>query len=301
SKTYTATAQTNTFTTTGLRGSDTVTSVNGLGNGTNVGTYDDSLSGATGTGLSNYAINYVNSALTIDPARLTVTGDTKDSAYTAIAQTNTYTTNGLLGSDTVTGVTGLATGTDVGTYDDTLSNAQGTGLSNYAINYVNGALTITPAAPPPTPPAPASSGGRSGGGSGSGIAVAAVGAGIAGLIVAIETSPGGWALETPTTLTADTGAAAVGDATLDYVAINEAGTEATVRLHTDKGIIKRTLPLKDGGDGTKHFGISDPNTGEYAELSFKHTTREYFYQESGALNGQAYAVKAHGWLRAGAA
>ncbi|MDR2876400.1 MAG: filamentous hemagglutinin N-terminal domain-containing protein, partial [Methylobacillus sp.] len=146
SKTYTASAQTNTFTTTGLRGSDTVTSVNGLGNGTNVGTYDDSLSGATGSGLTNYNINYVNGSLTITPASVTltplaITGDTTSVTYNGGLQTNTFTSVGLLGTDAITGVDGLASGTNVGTYLDNLSNAQGTGLANYNITYANGSLT----------------------------------------------------------------------------------------------------------------------------------------------------------------
>ncbi|WP_194266237.1 autotransporter-associated beta strand repeat-containing protein [Dechloromonas sp. H13] len=146
SSTYTANAQTNTFGTTGLLGSDSVTGVSGLGTGTNVGTYADTLSNATGTGLSNYTISYVNGSLQITPAALTVTGATTSNTYTANAQTNTFGTTGLLGSDSVTGVSGLGTGTNVGTYADTLSNATGTGLSNYTISYVNGSLQITPAA-----------------------------------------------------------------------------------------------------------------------------------------------------------
>ncbi len=82
----------------------------------------------------------------ITPAPLTVTGGTTNNVYTSAAQTNTFSTSGLLGSDTVTGVSGLGTGTNVGTYADTLSSAVGTGLGNYTIGYVNGSLSITPAA-----------------------------------------------------------------------------------------------------------------------------------------------------------
>ena len=124
-----------------------MTGVSGLASGTNVGTYTDSLSNATGTGLSNYNISYVNGSLEITQADLTVTGDTTSSVYTAGAQTNTFSTSGLLtgNGDSVTGVSGLASGTNVGTYTDSLSNATGTGLSNYNISYVNGSLEITPA------------------------------------------------------------------------------------------------------------------------------------------------------------
>lgn len=57
-------------------------------------------------------------------------------------QTNGFTTSTLFGSDTVTGVAGLASGTNAGTYLDTLSAATGSGLANYTINYVNGSLAI---------------------------------------------------------------------------------------------------------------------------------------------------------------
>ena len=78
--------------------------------------------------------------------RSTITGDTTSSLYTSNLQTNTFTTSGLLGSDSVTGVATLASGTNVGTYADNLTSATGSGLSNYTISYVNGSLTITPAA-----------------------------------------------------------------------------------------------------------------------------------------------------------
>ncbi|MFN8910356.1 MAG: MBG domain-containing protein, partial [Betaproteobacteria bacterium] len=137
----------------GLLGSDSVSSVSGRASGTSAGTYLDTLSGATGTGLGNYSITYVNGALTITPAPLTITGASSTSTYTAGAQTNTFTASGLLGSDGVASVSGRASGTNAGTYLDALSGATGTGLGNYTITYVNGALTITPA--PLTMPQPA--------------------------------------------------------------------------------------------------------------------------------------------------
>ncbi|MBT0670081.1 filamentous hemagglutinin N-terminal domain-containing protein [Novosphingobium profundi] len=144
--TYTAFAQANGYTVTGLLGADSVASVAGLAGGTAVGSYADALSGASGTGLSNYTITYVNGGLTIDPAALTITGNTSQSTYTAFAQANGYTVTGLLGADSVASVMGLAEGSAVGSYVDALSGASGTGLSNYTITYVNGALAIDPAA-----------------------------------------------------------------------------------------------------------------------------------------------------------
>ena len=139
---YNGTARTNTFGTSGLFGTDSVTAVAGLASGTNAGSYSDSLSGATGTGLSNYNIAYVNGGLTISRANLTVTGGNAALTYNGTARTNTFGTSGLFGSDSVTAVSGLASGTNAGSYTDSLSNATGTGLSNYNISYANGGLTI---------------------------------------------------------------------------------------------------------------------------------------------------------------
>ena len=46
----------------------------------------------------------------------------------------------------MTSVATLASGTNVGTYADNLTSAIGSGLGNYTISYVNGSLSITPAA-----------------------------------------------------------------------------------------------------------------------------------------------------------
>ncbi|NTV01346.1 MAG: filamentous hemagglutinin N-terminal domain-containing protein [Chlorobiaceae bacterium] len=140
--TYSGGALINTYTTTGLLGSDSVTSVSGLATGTNVGTYNETLSGATGSGLGNYTISYVNGSLQIKPRSLTITGATTTGTYSGGALINTYTTTGLLGSDSVTSVSGLATGTTVATYTDNLTSATGSGLTNYTISYVNGSLQI---------------------------------------------------------------------------------------------------------------------------------------------------------------
>ena len=142
---YTSNVQTNGFATSGLLGSDSVTSVATLGSGTNVGAYADTLTSASGSGLGNYAISYVNGSLSITPAALTITGNTTNSVYTSNVQTNGFATSGLLGSDSVTSVATLGSGTNVGTYADTLTSASGSGLGNYAISYVNGSLSITPA------------------------------------------------------------------------------------------------------------------------------------------------------------
>ena len=125
-------------------GSDVISSVAGLAAGTNAGTYSDALSGAIGTGLSNYTIGYVNGSLAIGKATLTLTGANNGTTYNGTAQSNTGATlAGLQGSDSFT-ITGYATGTNAGSYTDSLGLVAngGTLASNYNLNATNGALTI---------------------------------------------------------------------------------------------------------------------------------------------------------------
>ena len=104
-----------------------------------------------GSGLSNYTISYVSGALSVTPAALTVTASSQAKTYGQTA-TLGFTTSPLFNSDSVDGVTltsaGAAATASVGgsPYVITASNAVGSGLSNYTISYVNGALSVTPAA-----------------------------------------------------------------------------------------------------------------------------------------------------------
>ncbi len=109
----------------------------------NIGTYPITPSGLY-SNQTGYIISYAGGNLTITQAPLRITGATTVGVYNASAQTNTFSTSGLLGSDTVTGVSGQASGTNYSptAYADTLSTAIGTGLSNYSIAYTNGSLTI---------------------------------------------------------------------------------------------------------------------------------------------------------------
>jgi hypothetical protein len=110
-------------------------------------------SAASGTGLGNYSINYVNGALTVNAATLTVTAKSTSKTYgAAVTFAGTeFNTSGLLNSDSVSSVTLTSTGaastaTVSGSpYTIVPSAASGTGLGNYSINYVNGALTVTTA------------------------------------------------------------------------------------------------------------------------------------------------------------
>ncbi|MBI1204796.1 MAG: filamentous hemagglutinin N-terminal domain-containing protein [Rhodopseudomonas sp.] len=96
---------------------------------------------------------FLPGTLTVTPAPLTITanGVTKTYGQTVVNGSTGYSTSGLVNGDSVASVsfssTGLAATANVdgGPYSITPSNAQGTGLSNYTITYVNGTLTITPA------------------------------------------------------------------------------------------------------------------------------------------------------------
>lgn len=115
-----------------------------------VGTYDITASGATGTGISNYIVVYQPGTLTIDPAALTVIANDQSGTYgqTPSLGTTGFTANGLLNGDTISGVnlsTSATGASGVGTYGITASGAVGYGLGNYTIAYQPGMLTIDPA------------------------------------------------------------------------------------------------------------------------------------------------------------
>ncbi|HEY1485608.1 MAG TPA: MBG domain-containing protein, partial [Micromonosporaceae bacterium] len=148
------------FTTSGLMNGDTVTGVTLTSPGAAAtasvsgSPYVITASDALGSGLSNYTITYVNGALTVIPAALTVTASSQSKLYGQALSlgATAFTTSGLVNSDTVTGVSltspgAAATANVAGSpYAIAASNALGSGLSNYAITYANGALTVTPAA-----------------------------------------------------------------------------------------------------------------------------------------------------------
>ena len=146
------------FTTSGLLNTDTVTSVTLTSAGaaataTVAGSPYAIIAGAaTGSGLSNYSINYVNGSLSVTPATLTITaGNTSKTYGQSLGIIDTVTTSGLVNSDVVTNVTltsaGVAATAPVAgsPYVIIASDATGFGLGNYNIDYVNGSLTITPA------------------------------------------------------------------------------------------------------------------------------------------------------------
>ena len=125
-----------------------------------VGSYPITI-GAGTLSAANYSFSYVGGTLSVTPAPLTITATSKSKTYgtTLTLGTTSFTTRGLLAGATVTGVTltsaGSAAGAAVGNYPIVPSAAVGTGLSNYAITYVSGTLTVKPAPLKITAPSPA--------------------------------------------------------------------------------------------------------------------------------------------------
>ena len=112
-----------------------------------VGTYPMS---ASGLSSANYTITYVDGTLTVTPAALTVTADPSTKVFGAANPDFTVTYLGFVNGDTpasLTGTMACATAADatsaVGTYP---MSATGLSSANYTITYVDGTLTVTPAA-----------------------------------------------------------------------------------------------------------------------------------------------------------
>jgi autotransporter-associated beta strand protein len=144
------------FSSTGLVGSDSVTSVTltsgGAVNTATVSGYAIVPSAATGSGLTNYTITYNNGTLTVNPAALSVTANSTSKTYgqTVTFAGTEFSTSGLLLSDSVTSVTltsaGAASTAPAASYTIVPSAATGSGLGNYSVTYINGMLTVNPLA-----------------------------------------------------------------------------------------------------------------------------------------------------------
>ncbi|MBI4888823.1 MAG: MBG-2 domain-containing protein, partial [Acidobacteria bacterium] len=147
------------FTTSGLVNSDTVASVTLTSAGAAAGAavqpsgYGITPSAATGSGLGNYTISYVDGTLTVSKATLTVTADDKTRPYGATNPALTASYSGFKNSETLatSGVTGApalsTTATETspaGPYPITAA-AGGLASSNYAFSVVDGTLTVTAA------------------------------------------------------------------------------------------------------------------------------------------------------------
>jgi filamentous hemagglutinin family protein len=106
---------------------------------------------ASGQSAQNYAISYQPGTLTVNQAPLTIAADNQSKTYGTVLNlgTSAFTTTGtLFNGDSVSSVTLASAGTAAtanvagSPYAIVPSNAQGTGLGNYAITYVNGALAV---------------------------------------------------------------------------------------------------------------------------------------------------------------
>ncbi|GGC01819.1 two-partner secretion domain-containing protein [Pseudoduganella buxea] len=166
------------FTQKGLVNGETIGSVNPASAGTSADAgvagnpYAIVPSGASGGTFapSNYVITYLNGALVVHQAALTVTANDVTRTYDEGTVLSGFTTSGLVNSETVGSVTQtspgiVASASAPGTYTITPSDATGGTFTpgNYAISYAAGALTVLAAAvtppvvvPPTTPTAPPS-------------------------------------------------------------------------------------------------------------------------------------------------
>lgn len=136
-----------TYTTSGLVGSDALTTAPSCGvpgAHANVGTYNIVCSGASAG--SNYTIAYSPGTLSVGKALVTITATSKTKTYGQADPAFTFTTSGLVGSDTLTTAptcTVSGAHTNVGTYPITCSG--GSAGDNYDIAYVAGTLTVAQA------------------------------------------------------------------------------------------------------------------------------------------------------------
>jgi filamentous hemagglutinin family protein len=152
SRTYGASNPTLSASYSGLVNGDTSAAVSGLALSTGattasgVGTYAITANGGSAT---NYAISYLNGALAITPAGLTVSANNASRLYGSTNPTLTAAYSGLVNNDGTGVVTGLSlatnatSGSNVGTY--AITGGTPTATSNYSLTFVPGALTVTPA------------------------------------------------------------------------------------------------------------------------------------------------------------
>jgi hypothetical protein len=104
-----------------------------------------SAAGGTTNSITYAAATPVTNALTVSQKALTVTAEAKSKVFGAADPALTYTTDGLVGADSLTGSLTRAAGENVGTYainQGTLANP------NYSISFTGANLTITAASLP---------------------------------------------------------------------------------------------------------------------------------------------------------
>ena len=126
---------------------DSVTGVTVTGRITNVGTADNTASGArvTRSGqdvTDEYDITYSPGTLTVNPISVTVTADSTGKTYGGKDPEFTATVKGLLTGDSITYECGRKSGEDVGTYKITPHGE--TTQGNYTVTYVDADFVINP-------------------------------------------------------------------------------------------------------------------------------------------------------------
>ena len=142
SKTYGEADPELTYTVTGLKNGDTISGTLTRARGENAGTYAIGMGGLD-IG-NNYKVNFTAAVFTINKADLTVTANAASKTYGENDPALTYTTEGLLGDDTLTGELAREAGESVGTYainQGTLSAG-----NNYNVTFTGADFTISKAA-----------------------------------------------------------------------------------------------------------------------------------------------------------
>ncbi len=140
-KTYGDTDPELTYTIEGLVGTDALTGTLERAEGENAGTYR--ITQGTLEAGGNYEISFTGSALTIEKKTVTVKADAKNKAYGDEDPELTYTVEGLVGNDALTGSLERSEGEDAGTYDITIGTLSAG--DNYEINFTGSTLTINSA------------------------------------------------------------------------------------------------------------------------------------------------------------
>ena len=137
-KTYGAADPALTFISDGLVGNDTITGALTRAVGENVGTY--AISQGTVTAGNNYTITYSGADFTIGQKTLIITAVAKNKTYGAADPALTYTSNGLVGNDIITGTLTRIAGENVVTY--AISQGTLSAGGNYVIDYTGANLVI---------------------------------------------------------------------------------------------------------------------------------------------------------------
>ena len=130
-----------TYTSSGLIAPDTLSGVLERAAGEDVGSY--AITQGTLTASGNYTISYTGATFTITPATVTVTAEAKTKVYGEADPALTYTSSGLLGTDTLSGGLERASGNNVGSYAITQGTLTAGG--NYTVSFTGAQFTITPA------------------------------------------------------------------------------------------------------------------------------------------------------------